>query len=58
MITTRKGGIANYKVQIAEAFDLLYGEGNSPIRLTEEQHLTAFLGVNLDYLFRVEVKKL
>jgi len=33
MITTRKGGIANYKVQIAEAFDLLYGEGNSPIRL-------------------------
>ncbi len=55
---TQPSGIDPYKVQIAEAFDLFYGEGNSPIRLTEEQHLTAFLGVNLDYLFRVEVKKL
>jgi len=33
MITARKGGIDTYKVQIAEAFDLFYGEGNSPIRL-------------------------
>jgi len=44
VMETQPGGIDTYKVQIAEAFDLFYGEGNSTIRLTEEQHLIAFLG--------------
>ena len=33
VMETQPGGIDTYKVQIAETFDLFYGEGNSPIRL-------------------------
>jgi len=33
VMETQSGGIDTYKVQIAETFDLFYGEGNSPMRL-------------------------